>query len=65
MYSRTKSELYVCSEWPLRETIMPGYHSVIYQPLVKKEKISLPPLHIKLSQMKEFTKAQQQNITFR
>ena len=43
------------SELPPWETMMSEYHYVIHQPLVKKD--ILLPLHIKLGQMKQFTKA--------
>ena len=56
----TKSEYYVHSERPPRETMMPGYHNVIHQPLVKKEKITLLQLHLKLGLMKKIIKALKQ-----
>ena len=34
-----KSEHYAQSEWPPWENIIPGYHNVINQPLVKKNNI--------------------------
>jgi len=43
--------------WPLREELTPGAHNVIRQPLVQKEKILLPTLHIKLGLAKQFVKA--------
>ncbi|XP_076037944.1 uncharacterized protein LOC143030832 [Oratosquilla oratoria] len=59
--SRARSEHYIRSEWPSRESMTLGCHNVIHEPLVKKEKIILPPLHIKLGLMKQFTKALQHN----
>ena len=37
--------------------VKPGSHNVQYHPLVKPNKILLPPLHIKLGEMKNFVKA--------
>ena len=43
--------------WPLKEELTPGAHNVIRQPLVQREKILLPTLHIKLGLAKQFIKA--------
>ena len=37
--------------------MVPGKESVINEPLVAREKIKFPPLHIKLGLMKQFVKA--------
>ena len=42
--------------WPLREELTPGAHNVIRQPLVQREKILFPTLHIKLGLAKQFIK---------
>ena len=42
--------------WPLREELTPGAHNVIRQPIVQREKILLPTLHIKLGPAKQFIK---------
>ena len=55
--SRARSEHYIRSEWPQRDSVSQGSHNVVHEPLVKKEKIILPPLHIKLGLMKQFVKA--------
>ena len=57
--SRAKSEHYERSEWPSRYSVTPRSYNVIHEPLVKKEKIILPPLHIKLGLMEQFAKALQ------
>ena len=54
--SRMKSE-HVRKCWPQRETFEVGSHNVIHEPLVDKEKIILPNLHIKLGIIKQFVKA--------
>ena len=43
--------------WPARTNLMPGHYNIKYIPLVDKEKVLLPPLHIKLGLMKNFVKA--------
>ena len=40
----------------------PGAHNVIHQPLVLREKIFLPILHIKLGLAKQFVKALKSDI---
>lgn len=55
--SRARAEHYTRSEWPSRDSCTQGSHNVINEPLVTKEKIILPPLHIKLGLMKQFAKA--------
>ncbi|GBN71750.1 hypothetical protein AVEN_92763-1 [Araneus ventricosus] len=52
--SRDKIHHWVRKEWPKREN-MEKY--VINNPLVGREKIIFPPLHIKLGLMKQFVKA--------
>ena len=55
--SRAKDEHWLRREWPLRETMTVGQKNVIAEPLVDRNKIILPPLHIKLGIMKQFVKA--------
>ena len=55
--SRADSEHYVKVKWPPREDLTPGKHNVIRNALVAREKILLPPLHIKLGLAKQFVKA--------
>lgn len=59
--SRMKSEHYTRRTWPPRETSKLGSHNVIHEPLVEKEKIILPNLHIKLGITKQFVKALDHN----
>src|ERR1700757_4309177 len=54
--SRLKSEHYTRRTWPPRETYKLGSHNVIHEPLVEKEKIILPNLHIKLGIPNQFVK---------
>ena len=42
---------------PTREELTPGMYNVIREPLVSREKVLLPPLHIKLGLVKQFVKA--------
>jgi hypothetical protein len=55
--SRAKSQHYLRKDWPLRDVLVPGQFNVINEPLVKREKVLLPPLHIKLGLVKQYIKA--------
>ncbi|KYN14527.1 hypothetical protein ALC57_13268 [Trachymyrmex cornetzi] len=55
--SRAREEHWVRKEWPKRIEMKVGSNNVIYESLVETNKILLPPLHIKLGLMKQFTKA--------
>ena len=55
--SRARDTHYVLKNWPQRASLKPGVKNVNEEPLVRSEKILLPPLHIKLGLMKNFVKA--------
>lgn len=55
--SRAKECHYIRKEWPKRENIVVGEYNIQNTPLVKKENIILPALHIKLGLVKNFIKA--------
>jgi hypothetical protein len=55
--SRAKLEHWVKKDWPLRTELVVGQKNVINKQLVSRNKIILPPLHIKLGLMKQFVKA--------
>jgi hypothetical protein len=55
--SRSRDLHWVTKTWPLRNEMVPGNQNVINEPLVARDKIILPPLHIKLGLMKQFVKA--------
>lgn len=55
--SRNRAEHYVRKMWPVRHCMLPGHKNVIHEPLVDKDSIILPPLHLKLGLMKNFVKA--------
>ena len=59
--SRARAEHYIRSEWPIRNESRVGFHNVIREPLVEKNKIILPFLHIKLGLIKQFVKALDQD----
>src|SRR6185436_10416008 len=59
--SRATSEHWVKKSWPPRNSLTPGDKNIINDPLVDRKKIVLPPLHIKLGLMKQFTKALDHN----
>nr|CAH7733771.1 unnamed protein product [Callosobruchus chinensis] len=55
--SRARDKHYTVRNWPLRENFTSGQKNVANDPLVPKENIYLPPLHIKLGLIKQFLKA--------
>ncbi|XP_049957523.1 uncharacterized protein LOC126474131 [Schistocerca serialis cubense] len=59
--SRAKHEHWKQKTWPPREHMAVGEANIINEPLVSRDKIVLPPLHIKLGLMKQFTKALDRN----
>lgn len=59
--SRSRSEHYARQDWPKRLNTTVGQDNVQFKPLVDKDKIILPPLHIKLGLFKNLVKALQRN----
>lgn len=55
--SRDRNNHWIQKVWPLRESLVAGTPNVINPPLVNRDSIILPPLHIKLGIMKQFVKA--------
>lgn len=55
--SRAREQHYVKKNWPKRINYTIGENNLKFSPLVKKNKIILPPLHIKLGLFKNFVKA--------
>ena len=55
--SRADGEHYEKMHWPTGKELTPGMCNVIRELLVSWEKVLLPPLHIKLSLVKQFVKA--------
>lgn len=55
--SRKYAEHWGRNHWPARAGYIPGQFNVKSQPLVHRERIILPPLHIKLGLMTAFEKA--------
>ena len=55
--SRATDQHYIQRVWPEKEQLVPSMHSVIQEALVPRQKILLPPLHIKLGLLKQFIKA--------
>jgi len=54
--SRDKKNHYVNKLWSKQTSLTPGEKNVVNPLLILPEKIYLPPLHIKLSLMKNFVK---------
>lgn len=55
--SRAKQLHWEQDVWPARNSLTVGKANVIREPLVNRDKIILPPLHIKLGMIKQFVKA--------
>ncbi|KAK5650493.1 hypothetical protein RI129_001522 [Pyrocoelia pectoralis] len=56
--SRDRTHHYIQKDWPERKELVPcRAKNVINNPLVNRDKILFPPLHIKLGLIKQFTKA--------
>ena len=55
--SRATAKHYKTKDWPLRTGFVVDEKNVKWQPLLSKERILMPPLHIKLGLMKQFVRA--------
>ena len=55
--SRATDQHWVKKDWPSRQDLAVGDKNIINEPLVNRDRIILPPLHIKLGLMKQFVKA--------
>ena len=55
--SRAKQDHWIKRDWPSREVFVTGERNIVNVPLVNREKVLSPPLHIKLGLMKQFVKA--------
>lgn len=54
--SRDRAHHYITKVWPIRESLSPGQHNVINEPIVDPQNIILPPLHIRLGLGTNFIK---------
>ena len=54
--SRADGEHYEKMHWPTRKELTSEMYNVIREPLVSREKVLLPPIHIKLALVKQFVK---------
>ena len=59
--SRADDQHWQRKDWPARDELVAGENNVINEPLVDRDSILLPPLHIKLGLMKQFVKALDKN----
>ena len=55
--SRNRINHWIKRDWPLRESLTPGYRNILHPAFIDKSNVILPPLHIKLDLMKQFVKA--------
>jgi len=59
--SRADDQHWQRKDCPVREELVVGQNNVINETLVDRDRILLPPLHIKLGTMKQFVKALDKN----
>ena len=60
--SRDRQSHYTKKRWPPREELVPCRpKNILYEPLVDRDKIILPPLHIKLGLIKQYVKSLDQD----
>ena len=55
--SRATDQHWVKKDWPSRQDLAVGDKNIINEPLVNRDRIILPPLHVKLGLMKQFVEA--------
>ena len=55
--SRARAEHYIRKDWPIRDEIEQGKYNIMHKPLVKSDRILLPPLLVELGLFKQFVKA--------
>jgi hypothetical protein len=55
--SRARAKHWTQKDWPIRESLEAGMPNIVQDPIVNREKIIFPPLHLKLGFMKQFVKA--------
>lgn len=55
--SRDRKNHWKQKDWPKRDSLEPGKKNVLQKALIDRNKVLLPPLHIKLGLMKQFVKA--------
>ena len=55
--SRARDIHWIQKDWPIRDTLEAGMPNIIQDPIIYRDKIIFPPLHIKLGLMKQFVKA--------
>jgi hypothetical protein len=54
--SRNRAQHYTKKDWPMRDVDIPGTSNISHLTLVDRQKVILPPLHIKLGLMKQLVK---------
>ena len=62
--SRGTAQHYGKKDWPVRQELVPcRAENIINNPLVDRDRVLFPPLHIKLGLIKQFTKALDKNCS--
>ena len=54
--SRAREKHWIQKEWPIRKNLEVGMQNIVNEPIVSRQKIVFPPLHLKLGFMKQFVK---------
>ena len=54
---RARNQHWIQKEWPIHKTLTVGMQNIVNEPIVSRNKIVFPPLHLKLGFMKQFAKA--------
>ena len=55
--SRARNQHWTQKEWPIRNTLTVDMQNIVNEPIVSRNKIVFPPLHLKLGFMKQFVEA--------
>ena len=55
--SRARNQHWIQKEWPICKTLTVGMQNIVNEPIVSRNKIVFPPLHLKLGFIKQFVKA--------
>ena len=54
--SRARNQHWIQKERPIRKTLTVGMKNIVSEPILSRNKIVFPPLHLKLGFMKQFVK---------
>ena len=63
--SRDRINHWIKGDWPLRESLTPGFRNILHLALVDRSNVILPPIHIKVGLMKQFVNALNKDACFK